>query len=199
MGSLSSSRSNCRIGGLFLAASPGIAGGSAAAEKAAFLFGSSSSSEILFGPTDQRVCALHDRTNLRSMASSFVEQLLARTWTEEAACRDYADLDAFFIEPGSGEQEIRLSSVRVLNAMLLCVSCTVRRECLTEALTPHPLAGRATGIWEASTYAERHALRHLPPDQAVDVLEAGLVERVRRRVEAVAAKHPTASRSCSLE
>jgi Transcription factor WhiB len=126
---------------------------------------------------------------------TFVEALLGRAWTQEAACRDYPDLDGFFVEPGSGQSDISLSSVRALNALMLCVGCAVRIPCLEEALTPHPLGGTAVGIWGASTTAERHALRHLPPDQAVDVLEAGLVERVRRRVEAVAAKHPPSALS----
>jgi Transcription factor WhiB len=133
------------------------------------------------------------------MSSSFVDQLNARQWTEDATCLDYPDLDGFFVEPGSGEQEVRLSSVRALNAMLLCVGCPVRIPCLEEALTPHPLGGRARGIWAGSTYAERHHLRHLPICEAVDVLEDGLAERVRRRVEAVALKHRSLPNASSPE
>jgi hypothetical protein len=125
------------------------------------------------------------------MARSFVDQLLAREWTLDANCVDYEDMDAFFIEPGSGEQEVRLSSTRTLNAMLLCVSCPVRIPCLEEALTPHPLGGRAQGLWAGTTTRERHPLRRLPIPEAVATLEAGLAERVRRRVQAVEEKHPT--------
>jgi hypothetical protein len=78
----------------------------------------------------------------------------------------------------------------VLELMLVCCSCPVRRECLTEALTPYPLGGRAVGIWAGTTTQERHRLRHLLIGEAVDLLEAGLVERVRRRVQAVEKTHP---------
>jgi Transcription factor WhiB len=137
-------------------------------------------------------------SNLCSMARSFVDQLLARSWVEEAACAEWPEdrLDEWFTQGTSGQStQPGDASPTVLELMLTCSRCTVRRECLTEAVSRHPLGGMAVGVWGASTTAERHALRHLPPDQAVDVLEAGLAERVRRRVQAVAAKHPASALS----
>jgi len=75
-----------------------------------------------------------------------------------------------------------------MEAMLLCLSCPVRLHCVEEALEH-----KAVGIWAASTTLERHRLRKLPISEAVDVLEVGLAERVRARVEAVRRKHPDVS------
>ena len=126
------------------------------------------------------------------MSKSFVDQLNAREWVADAACLDDPDLDRWFIEGTGDSGQPSDSSVRVLQAMLTCVRCPVRVQCLEDALTPHPLGGRAVGIWGASTTGERHLLRNRPIAEAVYVLEDGLAGRVRARVEAARKKHPTA-------
>jgi Transcription factor WhiB len=126
------------------------------------------------------------------MPATFVDQLNAREWVAEAACVDYEDVDAFFIEGTKDAGQPEDTSVRVLKAMLLCISCPVRVACLEEALSKHPLGGRAVGTWGGTTTRERHLLRKRPIPEAVYVLEEGLADRVRARVEAVRKKHPTA-------
>jgi Transcription factor WhiB len=125
---------------------------------------------------------------------TFVDLLNAREWTFDANCVDYSDMDAFFLEPGSGESDISLSSVRALNALLLCVSCPVRIACAEEGFAHFPGSSIPVGIFGGSTHAERQRLRHLPIDAAIDILEEDLASRIRRRAAAVALKHPKALR-----
>jgi WhiB family transcriptional regulator, redox-sensing transcriptional regulator len=132
---------------------------------------------------------LHGHGCANGFVPSFVDVLNAREWTAEAACLDDPDPDRWFIEGAKQADQPEDSSVRVLEAMLVCAGCPVRVPCLAEAMTDHVLGGRAVGLWGGSTTRERHQLRHLPVDQAIEQLEDGLAERVRRRVEAVERKH----------
>jgi Transcription factor WhiB len=126
------------------------------------------------------------------MSSSFVDVLNARQWTEDAACRDDPNPDRWFAQGTSGQStQPGDASPTVLELMLTCVRCPVRIPCLEDALTPHPLGGRAIGVWAGTTTLVRHRLRKLPISEAVAALEAGLAERVRRRVLAVEKKHPS--------
>ena len=68
------------------------------------------------------------------------------TWRTDAACRG-ADADLFF--PDRGDNEAAAAAVAI------CAGCTVRAECLEEALSrPEPL-----GIWGGKTTVERRYLR----------------------------------------
>lgn len=49
---------------------------------------------------------------------------------------------------------------------------------------------RAEGIWGATSTADRHAVRHLSIDDAIEKLEAELPARMRRRIEGFEKRHP---------
>ena len=126
---------------------------------------------------------------------NFVDALNGREWTHEAACADWPDdrLDDWFTEGTTSQAgQPADTRVKVLELMLVCVQCPVRVPCLEEALTNHPLGGPAVGVWAATTTRERHQVRRMPIAEAVQVLEDGLADRVRSRVDAVKRKHPRA-------
>ena len=68
------------------------------------------------------------------------------TWRDDAACRG-ADPDLFF--PYRGDNEASAAAVAV------CARCTVRAECLEEALSRPELLG----VWGGKTPAERRQIR----------------------------------------
>jgi len=133
--------------------------------------------------------------------ADFRDLLFSRTWTDDAACADSPDPDAFFIEGNSSDRDAT-ASLRALGAFLTCQRCPVRVECLSEALrtwrVPIPTNRRVTGIgvravgtWGATTYRDREAVASLPIPEAVARLEADLPQRIARRIEAVGEKHPS--------
>ena len=89
-------------------------------------------------------------------APSFTPKSEAEEWKAEGACRDH-DPDVFF--PDRGEDAD--------TAKRICAGCTVRRECLTYALTT---PRERNGIWGGTSGRERRKLtlasiegRPLPP------------------------------------
>jgi hypothetical protein len=123
---------------------------------------------------------------------SFIDALNARIWTDAAACADYPTPDDFFVEGKRGNHygDPPLRSRRALDALECCAQCPVRRECLGEALKPvvwqHPkesghIITRSTGIFGGTVYSERLAVSDLPVGEAVQLLEAGLEERLAAR------------------
>lgn len=119
-------------------------------------------------------------------------------WRDEAACRNASDPDIYFTQGFSTNRE-GLGGSQVTEAFLLCAACPVRKECLTEAMTPfrhwvvpgeQAVQVRVSGVWGGTTFNQRMAVRSLPVPEAVERLEAGLPERVRVRVEAFDKRHP---------
>lgn len=120
-----------------------------------------------------------------------------RAWTARAACLGL-DFDS---EGATESQPNALASAAWLSRLLVCQTCTVRRECLADALSPpvipahfmwvegeailfdeaHP---RAYGVWGGTTDHDRWQTRHLPLDERLEVLHAGFAERLAERVEA---------------
>jgi hypothetical protein len=79
-----------------------------------------------------------------------------------------------------------LGSPSTTYALLLCAECPVRRDCLRAALDPPKWAvredeyralgenervGRTFGVWGGSVELERHVLRDLPVEDALETLE----------------------------
>jgi hypothetical protein len=146
------------------------------------------------------------------MTSSVLDALKRRPWTEEAECQHLGDDNTMFPDgDGSISGEARVASPALLLPLLLCAKCPVRRECLTEALTPVSYTTRETttheytsrsqrdeviekaslrsqlwlfGVWGGTHEWERWALRSLPLVDAVDRLEEGFSERLSRRIDA---------------
>ena len=68
------------------------------------------------------------------------------TWRTNAACRG-ADPDLFFPDRGD--------NAAVAQALAVCAGCTVRAECLEEALSRPELLG----VWGGKTAVERRQIR----------------------------------------
>jgi hypothetical protein len=117
------------------------------------------------------------------------------SWHARAACR--GEEKVFLSDRTLGRPE-NLGSATVVQALLMCSSCPVRRECLREGLREvhvelDPLArgsSRPTvtaavdGIWGGTLWSERVAVRHLPPEAAIAKLERTFPRRLRRQVAA---------------
>jgi Transcription factor WhiB len=106
-------------------------------------------------------------------------------WHDQAACRE-SDVEFLVADKELGERWP--GSPSLVLPMLVCLQCRVRRECLAEALRPMPMPSDrepifASGIWGATTTAERRLVRHLPVPEAVDTLERELPERVTGHVQ----------------
>jgi hypothetical protein len=119
-----------------------------------------------------------------------VRRLLGEPWHLEAACRDEADENLFFYEPGWRD---RLDSASLLLPMLICSDCPVRRPCLDAALSPPVfnvrdddplLRTRCHGVWGGSTEIDRVRVQDLPPDDAADALERTFNDRLEARITA---------------
>ncbi len=123
----------------------------------------------------------------------------ATPWTRYAACRD--DPENLFFADKMLDDGRAPGSPSLLVPVLICETCPVRRPCLKDALTPRStiridetatgrqlvIAGTGlptAGIWGGSTEIERLALKHLPLEQAADVLESTLPTRIERRIAA---------------
>lgn len=63
-----------------------------------------------------------------------------RSWQERAACRD-EDAELFF----------RIDAESVSRALAVCAVCTVRKSCLTQAMTDR----ETFGVWGGTTETER--------------------------------------------
>ena len=68
------------------------------------------------------------------------------TWRTNAACRG-ADSNLFFPDRGD--------NAAVAQALAICATCTVRAECLEEALSRPELLG----VWGGKTAVERRQIR----------------------------------------
>jgi hypothetical protein len=122
-----------------------------------------------------------------------------RAWTLDALCADAENPDDWFPQ-GNSEYRDPLLRPNPMLAYLTCTECPVRRRCLREALTPKRLEfserrnGRRAfypeGTWGATTDQERRAVRGLPVEEAIDLLENTLSERVRIRAERFMARYP---------
>lgn len=117
-------------------------------------------------------------------------------WRSRAACRDEPDDELFL--PDKALSRKRPGSPTILLALLACSRCEVRRECLTEAMTPivSPIRrwddaagefGRQdagsnglmlSGTWGGTSEADRVAVGLLPIAMAVDQLEASFPQRL---------------------
>lgn len=98
-------------------------------------------------------------------------------WLDYAACGD-SDPSLFFVEGSSSDRE-SLGSRLALAAYELCAGCPVRPDCLDAALE-----SESSGAWGGTSEADRRAVADLDRATAIDVLEAGLDERLRVRREA---------------
>jgi hypothetical protein len=126
--------------------------------------------------------------------------LAERRWTKDAACADSDEPDLWFVE-GSQEERESLTSPRALRAYLTCVGCPVRPQCLAEALMVTPVLMNpgdkmrreknlfTYGTWGATSEKDRAAVRHLPTEEAIQQLEDGLPDRMKRRIAAFERKH----------
>ncbi len=108
-------------------------------------------------------------------APSFAPKSETEEWKAEGACRDH-DPDVFF--PDRGEDTD--------TAKRICAACTVRRECLTYAITA---PRERNGIWGGTSGRERRKLtlasiegRPLPP--IVYTAEAIAATRARQSAAA---------------
>jgi hypothetical protein len=92
-----------------------------------------------------------------------------------------------------------LGSPSTTYALLLCADCPVRRECLQAALDPPRWAvredeyralgenervGRTFGVWGGTVELERHVLRDLPVEDALETLESTFPKRPELRLAA---------------
>jgi hypothetical protein len=129
-----------------------------------------------------------------------------RSWTEQGAC--VGEIELFEMEGENPHHTTpRLSSASDLLRLLYCRDCTVRVQCLRDALTP-PLVpilvdaeaesgnGRASirgerngpprvwGVWGGTLERDRILTAGLRIDERIELLEATLPERLRLRTEA---------------
>jgi Transcription factor WhiB len=96
-------------------------------------------------------------------------------WLDDAACKDTATPNDFFVEGTSTDREA-LGSPGLLRAYELCAGCSVRRPCLNAAIEMN-----SVGVLAGTSEADRRAVEHLPRDVAISTLEAGLDDRLRLR------------------
>jgi hypothetical protein len=115
--------------------------------------------------------------NLRAVVESF-----NAGWRSEAACQGEDKL--FLSDPNLGFPKHAGSTVVTL-ALLICVECPVRRECLLEALTEitfdldpgsHDSNRPKTtvhvdAIWGGTTTVDRRSVSGLPREKALERLE----------------------------
>jgi hypothetical protein len=111
-------------------------------------------------------------------------------WRGRAACRDEPDPGIFLFDKRRDPHSPTLAL-----AMAICAECPVRRQCLSDALTPvvivvglePPLQvhGVMSGVWGGTTEPERMAARALEPEAAVDLLEATFPDRLQRVLDRV--------------
>lgn len=136
--------------------------------------------------------------------SNVAESLGRYSWHREARCRD-EDPTTFF--PDDKLTRTAPGSPTVLLPLLICAGCPVRRDCLRESLRvwsvalreglgvdmSEPVTVRARGVWGATTWWDRERMRHLPTEEAAEVLELELPKRLARHVRAFRANlraHP---------
>jgi hypothetical protein len=93
-----------------------------------------------------------------------------------------------------------------MEALLYCASCPVRIPCLRESFVTWKVAVRneipnkieSGGTWGGSTERERDAVRHLPVEERIKLLEDGFPERLAERIDAFEERHPSEPhRGCS--
>jgi len=116
-------------------------------------------------------------------------------WRAQAACRDEPD-DTLFLSDKTLPHN-QPGSPSVLLALLTCAECSVRPECLREAMTPvtgplprwnstaEQVRGEVGihrvmlgGVWGGATEVERVALRDVPIPEAVERLERTFPKRL---------------------
>lgn len=88
--------------------------------------------------------AAHFHERRTGMGASFVPKSETEEWKTESACRSHPEVDFF---PDRGEDTDA--------AKRICAGCTVRRECLTYALTT---PRERNGIWGGTSGRERRKL-----------------------------------------
>jgi hypothetical protein len=114
-------------------------------------------------------------------------------WRRQAACRDEPD-DTLFLSDKTFPHN-QPGSPSILLALLICVGCPVRRECLHEGMTPivspfqrwDPETEKIresgcrvmlAGVWGGTTETERVALGDVPIGEAVERLERSFPTRL---------------------
>ena len=124
---------------------------------------------------------------------------------KHAACRDEPDENLFMPDEMLDDGRSP-GSPTLIAPLLICETCPVRRPCLEDALSDHATVridqtptGRAVvvggtamptaGIWGGSTERERIALAQLPVQEAADILERTISERLDRRIAQFEAKN----------
>jgi hypothetical protein len=96
-------------------------------------------------------------------------------WLDDAACKDTATPNDFFVE-GSSTNRVSLGSPGLLRAYELCAGCSVRRPCLNAAIEMN-----SVGVWAGTSWDDRKAVEHLDRELAIDELERALPERLEQR------------------
>jgi hypothetical protein len=122
---------------------------------------------------------------------------LLASWHRDAACQD-EPTETFFPDPS---YERRLpGGPTVVTPLLFCERCPVRRPCLAEGFrvwaapvrsdyqVPESLRFVATittvGVWGGSSDRDRWGVRHLPVDEAIEVLDRTFHQRLEARIAA---------------
>jgi hypothetical protein len=124
-----------------------------------------------------------------SLLASFLHGVDLR-WHEQAACRG---VDFDFVLDESSVGRVHLASAAELTRLLICDGCPVREPCLRDAFSLHPLSHiggererpvETWGVWGGSFRTDRHGVRDLPLEEAIEALEASLPSRLDARIEA---------------
>ena len=121
--------------------------------------------------------------------------LQAAPWHRDAACRDIPNPDIFHPAPLVGRGPP--GTIGIVEPLLFCARCSIRRECLTEGLhvwampidSPigRRLGGGAEGIWGGTLETERKQALAVAEGQihvAADLLERTFTERLTVQVAA---------------
>jgi WhiB family transcriptional regulator, redox-sensing transcriptional regulator len=97
---------------------------------------------ILMGSIHLIQVGQKERTGKHRKANGDYVKLTDMPWKHRAACRSISDPNIFYDEHDP------------FPALMVCMSCPVRRECREYAMTNNEL-----GIWGGTTYDERRRLR----------------------------------------
>ena len=102
-------------------------------------------------------------------------------WQMHGRCRDRSTSQFFHPDDDLGRISRRL---REEAAKRLCVSCPVRKQCATHALT----VNEEYGVWGGFSETDRATLRELGWRDTLDLLRLTDVERLDQRLAKVAAR-----------
>ena len=84
------------------------------------------------------------------------------TWHEKAQCNAHPDPDLWHYESSDFPDEQRLQVLRTVEAITICRSCPVKKECLAQGMEKENLeyTGGGGSIWGGLLNSQRYSLKH---------------------------------------